>query len=780
VFEVDATEARASIVSADGEALYVGMGTRPRTLSEITFAGGVPVVRRPSREVDAEAALLTDLEWADLDGSRVLVGALGPWDAYSVVAVKPSGDWPVVGRRQLGFVNELIPWIEPDGTASVLALKSNRYPSARVFGASQPYGAARPGLWKLAGRALEPRGDWRPAWPPGKEDTVGFVHGWAGDFDGDGRSDLAIWVDLENRNATWLLRQLPDGGFADVMVGDLLPMGVADLDGDGDAELLAWDHRPDGPVVVLGAGTEFRPDASAPPASPPPPDALGTPELAARWEQASLLADIGLGRNGAEHLEAAAPAAPPHAAAALWLRAAELRADAGDPDRGLSLARLAWQRDPDGPAAERAMQTIAKLGRERLDLGDVAEAAGGLAARGGADAARWQADAADWRALAGSPTFGLREARPAWRIAAPESAAVLDDGTLRIHAGNADHLLAWLPVDAGVDALSVAAAMKVLDDDTGVELYATLEDDAGAILSVALLSRDADNPSATRQAQCRSLGTRDHAPGLGFAFDVPRRGATGTGDEPVTIRMRYARGLARCETVPAVGDVSTPSRPMQIRRPTRLAIRSAGAPSYQIGDSLLMDAIITGIDVTGARVADAPLTDRERAIRDLANARPLPRGDWTPEERVLDAVMTGTPERGAAALAEVGDPGWIRHMIRRFPVAFPPLLRRARPDAMDRLVETWASADDVRPRLGLAAIRSQPGILSLAPTSEPRRRLLALLADGALEEGLVGTAEGLVSRLVRELPADTPADERASYLELLDRMRGASGARPDP
>jgi hypothetical protein len=426
------------------------------------------------------------------------------------------------------------------------------------------------------------------------------------------------------------------------------------------------------------------------------------------------------------------------------------------------------------------MQTVAALGRTRLDLEAAAEAAAGLAARGRGDAARWRADAEAWQALTSAPAFGLPEARPAWRIAAPESAAVLDDGTLRIHAGNADHVLAWLPVEAGVDALSLAATIKVLDDETGVELHVTLEDDAGKILSVALLSRDADNPAATRQAQCLPLGVPDFAPGLGFAFDVPRRSATGTGDEAVTVRMRYARGLARCETVPPVGDVVTPSRPMQIRRPTRLAIRSAGASAYRIGDSLLTDALITGIAVTGARVSDAPLTDRERAIRNLANARPLPRGDWTPEEQVLAAVMTGAPEGGASALGRVADPGWIRHMIRRFPTTFPPLLRRARPDAMDRLVETWASVDDIRPRLGLAAIRSQPGILSLAPTSEPRRRLLALLADGALDEGLVGTAEALASRLVRDLPADTPDDERARYVDLLGRVRAASATPAVP
>lgn len=778
VFEAPVVGARASAVTADGETLYVGTGERPRALFEITFPGGPAVVRRPSRDIDAEASAFTDLEWTDLDGdgSRELVAGRGPWEAYGVAAVEPSGAWPMVGRRQLGFVNELIPWIDADGGRSVLALKSNRYASPSVFGASEIYGPARPGLWELVGRALEPRRDWRPVWPPGTDDAIGFVHGWAGDLDGDGLSDLVIWVDLEDRSATWLLRQLPGGGFADVMVGDLRPMGVADLDGDGEAEVIAWDHRPDGPLVVLGAGPAYRPDVPAPPAPPSPPDTLRTRELVARWERASLLADIGLQRNGAEHLEAAAPAAPPEAAAALWLRAGELRADAGDPDRGLALAHLAWRRDPEGPAAERAMRTVAALGRAQLNLGSAADAADGLAARGGADAERWQADAAAWQALAGAPTFGLTEARPAWRIAAPESAAVLDGGALRIRAGNTDRVLAWLPVDAGVDALSLAATIKVLDDEPGVELHVTLEDDAGAILSVVQLSRPDDHIAATREARCLSLGASDFAPGLGFGFDVPRRAAaTDAGDEAVTIRMRYARGFARCATVPAVGDVATPSRSVQVRRPTRLAVRSAGAPSYRIGGSLLLDALVTGIEVTGARVSDVPLTDRERAVRDLSHARPPPGVAWTPEEEVFAAVVTGEPDGGAEALRRVTDLGWIRHMIRCSPATFPSLLRRARPDALDRLVETWASGYEQRSARDRAWIRAQPGMVSLAPTSEPRRRLLAVLAEGALDEGLLGTAEGLAARLVRGLPSDTPDDERASYVELLRRVRGASG-----
>lgn len=282
----------------------------------------------------------------DGDGREELVVTTGAWGAYDLRVMRRAADGSLetVARDKLGHLRHTSVWPRSDGY-DVITVKLDAYPSVRDFPAEAPFGAPA-GLYRhrfeggeLRRRSFLPIGT--PGGILGRHEPL--------DLDGDGVMELAISVNEE----LWVVRQLPSGGLAGVVVSGLITMAAHDLDGDGDHELVVQDEQRRRWILGMGEARlpvlDFTDSADL---GPPP-----TGWLAEESRRTDDLFAMGFAREGADVLAQAAKLTTVRSdAAAARLRAARYLESSGELHAARELYDQAaeapeWQREASWGAA---------------------------------------------------------------------------------------------------------------------------------------------------------------------------------------------------------------------------------------------------------------------------------------------------------------------------------------------------------------------------------------------------------------------------------------------
>ncbi len=690
-------------VGADGVA-YLGVTAYDRELLSLTpdpSAGGGWRLDHPDPATDAlssdvDAVLVADL---DLDGAEELILGVGPWLAYDLrVLAREGSAWTLLDRRTSGYVVDLATLPRPQGGVWLAALHVDRYANRARFPAPPHLGPPQ-GVVLLAlrdGRLVEegvldvPDPQCRRLVPA--------------DVDGDGRVDLG----LQCPDASLLYHQGPSGAFAARQLVGLRLVGAADLDGDGDDELIADDLAGGGETWALGAGTERLPPIPVEPLRPlpPPPDADGS--LAALWSRAENLAAWQLGSAAEQELAAVAALADGAVAGAALLRAGELaQAEGRDED---ALRRYDEARSEPAVAelaAERAVDLL--MDAQRYD-----EAL--AIARGAGDARSWVVLREALGRLVDRPVVRLDPLDDGWEILDPTALRVRD-GRLLLRAGPepvARRRVRWdggplrAVVDArGVDLEPAAQLAWVLERE---DLMAS--DDAAPVgLGVRIASLGGSGVLAWRP-QCvvgspwPPAAPRESRLGPDLPLDAALRTSSWrlsllVPEEPRDARCRLTWGGGQ-----SVGDFRSfhlTSDPDAAPGEADLVLRGGGFGRSGWASMELVEVAYEGVSPVPAPPADAlgaaalALTRSrpQRALELLGDSPPGGAG-WALRAIALADLLRTADAREAFARA-LRDPApppdaWVRGLLRAHPGELEPALVSARGDAaLDLLHDTWAN-----------------------------------------------------------------------------------------
>ncbi|MCA9689123.1 MAG: protein kinase, partial [Myxococcales bacterium] len=223
-------------LDGDGEpGLFWGTGAYARDIFTVDRETGA--LSRPIAPEDRAGSDVYGLVAGDFDGDgqRELAASFSDWLAYDV-RVFEGDERALRVRARVQEHGRLAALPHPDG-GDALAV-------SRQFGED-------PGLslYRLEGDALVRYAFLRrPAALGGDDESL-----MTGDFDGDGRWDLALMSRRSSRVLTWLIRQVSPGRLDGILVPGTTLIFAQDLDGDGDTEL-ATTTRVDGPITIHGTG----------------------------------------------------------------------------------------------------------------------------------------------------------------------------------------------------------------------------------------------------------------------------------------------------------------------------------------------------------------------------------------------------------------------------------------------------------------------------------------------------------------------------------------------
>ncbi|MBL8973219.1 MAG: protein kinase, partial [Myxococcales bacterium] len=251
----------ATTADLDGDGrreLYVGTGPYTRQLDRVAPDGAGVWQRTPAHPAsvglgsDFNALTAGDF---DGDGREELAVAVGPWRAYDVRVLEAGADGAleVAARWRLGHVQTLTTLRAADGATLLAIAKDNDAPSKQAFPADKPNGEpAGVYIVRREGSTLRPV---HFAAALGSEGAAPGSVLWmaGGDLDGDGLEDLVTdHLASERGEFAQLLvwRQLADGSFVPLVLGQMTPLVVGQFDADAADELLVRTRGPDGAMAL--------------------------------------------------------------------------------------------------------------------------------------------------------------------------------------------------------------------------------------------------------------------------------------------------------------------------------------------------------------------------------------------------------------------------------------------------------------------------------------------------------------------------------------------------
>lgn len=726
----------------------------------------------PTQQTDSQVSGVTAAD-LDRDGEDELVLATGPWRAFEarLLGRSPEGPHPyrLLGREKLGHTRHAVT-LHGDASDTVVLSKARVWGSRHVFPDEQPFGAPQ-GLytvgWDGAAMSVEPM----------LLSDLNCTEMWPGDIDGDGLDDLIAECD----DVAVFSRQLPDGRLAHAVVPAVIPLGVADIDGDGDAEVFVYLPDQGDVLWILGAGSQTLPHA-------PQRSSFQATDLPA-LERPTDLARLGLVAQAVERLQALAFVDPALRGPAL-LQAGRLLADGQQPaaaeEMFLQAAGALGTRPEAAEAVRGAIDSaIAELRLQdaRAHLGRYPgapspEIADRLAALSG-DAAPWTVrfdDPLPPEVQLGDPLATRRDTS--------------GGGGLRLSTA-ADTLLLALPVDVVGEVVRIEAALTVERLEWAAGLSINLETLDGAPVLGTRLDARGGSQLVFASVRCPSHSIFNRV----LDSSIRSRAA-----EKVRLTMRtLAREeQSRCEiTGLPDGPLAQDSERVSAAPPPgryRLTIRShtMGAPAQIIaqlhhisGEGLVRAAPEEGDALARARRVLAENRPEEAlALLDL-----VPAGDrdaWWRRHQLAALDDAGRSEDARAALAaldaELPQPELIA-LLRTRPERWGPWLQALRGDGWIDLFYAaynnaiWQHPDDpdlrsrLRWDLGALEQDAAPTLAHLALLidrgaaflpDEPARARSHLERALALSETMIEM--GAVSNGARELRVD--ARRRLAILEL--------------
>jgi hypothetical protein len=699
--------ALAADVDHDGsDELYAAIGPYGRKVVGLRRVGAEWQEFRPTPAIDAVASDVYALAAADLDGDgrRELAVGTGPWGAYDLRVLRaraPGEPYEQLARRKLGMIESVA--VLPDRDGPLLAVAKNPealYAAPAMFPGGDHTGVA-PGvyLFRFTGRALE-----QVAFAA-IEATTRVREVTVADLDGDGQpellADLMVVGGRERMLAIFGPRG-PAGELPHHRLGHVALLAAGNLDDDPADELVVADTADDHRVWTLGVGDgQLPPLALGHPASAPrPPAELADDDLLRdAWVHAGELAGLGLLASAGRRYADLARALPPGPVRGQALaQAATLAADADQGDVAAARFEEAARATGDPALRGRAADSYERLGR----LGDAIRVLAEVGAMDPATSARIARHAA---LLASERTLTFdRPLAPAWRLIDP--LAVRHDplrGVLAADLMGPEPVLA-LPVVVDRDHM-IRVELALAEVMWGGGLCLRLRpDDPQAPATSIVVYRSGSSQGTGSRLFFRLLPDDPSA-----SIPLPRA------DQSLTLELSHLEALGEQRL-----DVRLDDRPIgQLRR---------ALPRGPLGPAHL--ELLTGEPVGGRPARDEPwvrvelrrvvtrgLHDRPVAPEPLDEVRrALVDGDGAAALAALASMPSAPPLWRAVAAQQAADlPGAVAELRRelataegtlaldrRLPAtrllrargeAFGPLLREALGDAYLELFHaTWADA----------------------------------------------------------------------------------------
>lgn len=718
-------------------------------------------------------------------GPALVIGS-AEWRTYDVriYTAAPGGGLLLAARRKLGAVFDVRPVPRPGRPPLIAAALRAQPPEPRMFPPEAPSGHP-PGLvlleWTDAG--LEIRGHL-----PTATDEDGDISVRVGDFDGDGRSDLAASPTHVFSRDLLVYRGLADGWSAPVALPGLDAVAAADLDGDGDDELVVRAAQRSRLWVlgVAGAPAVDLPVWRIPAADDVPLAEGGGPRAAAIRDLVRLgLVDEAIEAWQHQVRLGLAPAA----SAANAARLSEQRERYGEAAGLFLRAATLYGGEPGAVDALRGAARTQRAARlwaeERATLDRLLAHRLAPAARTEALARRATLDAR----LARRVTFDLGgDLDPRWRVPVPDRLRVDRDGALEITADMAGPM-ARLPVERTGGPVAIEIDMRVprveYGSSFGVQLVAVEGDTRRALTNVLSLGWGGGSVVYHRAQLVRPDGQQ--------VVFFNRRVATPRGHRIFArVELDPERGLAT--NVERTGEDYTthPAPPLAPDARLYLEIVSSSG-DRRMGhhmrvriERLVLDGLRVVDGHPGDAAGDHPLHGAGRALAHAAPADALAALSGVEGERA-DAIRAAAlydlgrwGEADALVLARLArlTPGspferFVRGRVLRDPLHFAPLVRRGLGPAADELLwRVFMAAFDkhgrdpdvvVAARAALLGVEDQtPEEVARSPHADRRLALWQARAAMHRDAGQAGAARADLARcmaLLEHLPAPSGTAE---------------------
>ncbi|MDC0666471.1 serine/threonine-protein kinase [Nannocystis radixulma] len=773
---------RAEHPVAYGATLRAGPGRPPVNLFQYIWPhlGFYRLVEAPGQSISAAVAHAgthaTEAAWeaawsGDLDGDgreELIASFENPTYDLRVFDLDDDGALRLRWRGPAGFVRGIAGVRR--GDEHLVAVVRDALDTAPDVYPEPPHLGGPPGveLLRWDGEALRPVAHV----PSPHLDIHAFSHSLlAADLDGDGDDELIQCFRRGEDHGVLLARVTGDGGEAR-MIGGLDALLVVQSDDDLADELVVRLEAGQG-TWVLGDGETAMP--AVPPAFGPgatfPVD--DDPWLAERTVHAEALARMGRAREAAAaYADFARMTADPDVRGRLLARAAALWSVVGDDEQVLAIdARLADDPRLGATALARSVAALDRLGRH-VEAHAAAVRLAAHPARSDAEAAQAAAQIARLEPLVrpGARIDVDFADLARWHVERPAG--------LRRGPGRGELALtavgpapaAWLPLEWDGEALALEVELDADRLESGACLSVEVQDEAGAVL-IGVRACGGARPSAlNRNLSCRAGGG---LPRVLYNRDVPSARSASRH----VARVGWFRGGEAVCSAEGRG-VAIPAPPAS--GPLRLVIGamsdSRPAPA---------EGTLRRVTVHGARAGASAADDAwDRAARHLAAGDAIAARDVlgdsparTPRERLIlvdlrdrlgdvDGLTAALDAAAADLLAPAHRPD-LALLIRTRPLAAAVLQRRLGGRLLPALAEIWSvlpvHRDDRETRQ--AALRELTAIGDLVPQGPDETAALARLL---LVRGLLAAVEGLPDMAERDLGAALALDDGASTDELVD------------